>query len=281
MAGTVPLYQELHQLPGMTAAVETFENEFLVEGMPYNYRSSCLLDGTSTDAGNTDNTSLLRKGLLMSYDRNSKKWGPWTYYTPNDATNNYRQTVDGVLAISVDVTGSTDRAVPIVTKGFVMAERLIVPGTTANGGSFGLAGSALRYAVGQVMTPALVLDNLDYGREGGLIYVDDDDVATSFDDYPNGSTFVYTGANAVTNQALPTPVPGRKISIFSHGDATLSFLSPVDNSIYHGGTNGNTLTLTDEGDSVTLVGIQTASTPTYGYAVVNASVTGATPVTQV
>lgn len=258
MPGTVPLFRDNYSIPGMTAAVETFENEFLLSGFPYKDDAGCILDGDSTDAGNTNFTSVLRKGLLMSLDRATNEWKPWAPFTQNAAAAaNYAQSIDGILSVTIDVSGgSTNRIVPITRIGRVMADRLVIPGTEA----IGLAGHALRYLIGRQLAPNLLLDDPTYSLSNCLAYFDDDLTAGDVNllNYPNGTTFVFSGGNGIT-QPLPAALPGLQFTFVSRGDQDVVLTAPADNSIYSMNETGNTLTLSDEGDCITLVGVQTAA----------------------
>ena len=268
--GTVPLHRELYGIPGMDAAVETFENEFLLDDMHHVLKRGALLDKDSTDSGNTGNTSFLRKGLLLGYDRANDIWGPWTPHTPNSTTNNYFHTIDGILAHSVDLTNLTaDRLISVVTMGRVQTDRLVVAGDS----TIGLRNSAYRFMAGRQLNPNILFDSMDYALTQGVVYIDDDTAgAPTLTNYQNGTTFVFTGANAVT-LTLPAPVPGLQYTFKTYGTGDITINAATAGDIVGVSAADDTITLTNIEDCVTIMGITTAATPTHKWVV-----TGATPV---
>lgn len=272
MADTTPLFTNDLSLPGMTTVQETFENEFLHVGYPSSVKRSAQILGTATDSGNTDNTSLLRKGLLMSYNRNGNLWAPWTPYTPNATTNNYYQSIDGVLQESLDLTGGGNRFGPVVTRGQMMTNRLIVAGKT----TWGIDDSPYRYLVARQLAPGIVIDDLSFAPQNAIIYVDDDTAgAFALTDFPNGTTFVFTGANAVA-LTLPAPLPGLEYTFLSYGTADVVLTGATAGDIKSTTAADDTITLTEIGASVTILGVTTASSPAHHWITHNINPTAAT-----
>jgi len=69
----------INQTPGVGALYETVEK--IVGWGPstyFNYfRMSGVIDGASRDDSHTDNTTLLRPGLLMAYNQTTQRWMPY------------------------------------------------------------------------------------------------------------------------------------------------------------------------------------------------------------
>ncbi len=256
----IPLFVDDYNIPGMESEVFTFENEFLLAGYPSYYNRSAVLLGASTDSGNTGNTSFLRKGLLLSLDRSTNIYAPWTPYTPNATTNNLRQSIDGILPISLDMSSAEDRVVPVLTMGRVMTDRLIVPTTS----TVGLSSNAYRYLVGRQLGGGIEFDSPQYGLHQNLVYVNDDtEGAFDLEDYPNGTHFIVSGANAVA-LTLPAPLPGLQYTFSTFGAADIVLTGATAGDIVGPGDAAlDTATLSDIGDSLTLLGITTADTPTH------------------
>lgn len=263
MAG-LPRFVSDYALPGQEAVLETFENEFRYATYPSHVSRGELLLASATDSGNTPNTSLLRKGLLMSKNRNTGTWSPWTPYSPNAATNNYNQSIDGILDTTIDLTGGGNRFVPICTRCHAKVDGLIIAGSS----SVGIRSSAYRYLASRQLAPNILLDSLDFALHNNLVYVDDD-TEGAFDllKYPNGTTFVFTGANTVS-LTLPAPLPGLEYTFleWGAGDIVLT-AATADTLIAPGDAAADSITLTDVGDGCKLLGITTAATPTHQWLV--------------
>lgn len=273
----IPIYRDEWHLPGQQALVETFENEFLLDGPYHRWDYAGIIDGTSTDAAVTDNTSFLRKGMLMSLDRSTNKWKPWSPVSRNSLTAiYYNQSVDGILGHSLDLSsGSNDRNGPILRIGRVRADRLITAGISA----LGLDGNAYRYLVGRQLAPTIQLDNPDYVLSNSMAYINDLDADPLMDltKYPNGTHFICDG-NAFTF-TLPAPLPGWEMSFTSMGDGDIVFTSAGASQFYGHNVIGNTLTVTDEGATFTLLGVTLSGTigsPTNVWALINSTPATAT-----
>lgn len=255
MSQLSPLFTTHRLAPGMGNAVETFENEFLYATYPPPVKEPSMLLPTALDSGNTPNTRLLRRGLLMAKNRVTGKWAPWTPYTPNATTNNYFQSVDGILDETVDMTGDFDREVPIVKMARLRTDRLIVPGTTA----IGLHNSPYRYLAARSMAKWLELDGNDLWMHENIVYVNDDtEGAFVLTNYPNNSHFIFSGANAVA-LTLPAPLPGLEYkftTLAATADVTLTAATAGD--IIGATAADDLITLTDLNDSCVLKGITIA-----------------------
>ena len=90
-----------YQAPGVRDANETFESE-VTFGDPLQanfFKFGALIDGASRDTGHTNNTQVLRAGLLMGYHVANKQWVP--YRSLNAA--NEGDTIQGVLYATINM----------------------------------------------------------------------------------------------------------------------------------------------------------------------------------
>ncbi len=147
------------RVPGISAAVETFENEFLWGPYEAQYISGLVIDGSSRDTGNTGSTHILRAGLLLGQQRGQSdadddKLFPW-----DPTQTDGREYIWGVLKESRSMLSNntnTDRLSGlIVVGGGVLSNRIIIPGTT----NPGIVGNALEYLVRQQMRHNFMLDD--------------------------------------------------------------------------------------------------------------------------
>lgn len=76
------LYQGSALVPGMGTAVYTAEHDLqgLIYGSPHQclYVTHALVSGAARDAGNTDDTTVLRPGLVMAVITATQKWIQFT-----------------------------------------------------------------------------------------------------------------------------------------------------------------------------------------------------------
>lgn len=142
------------RLPGYQAAIETQENEFLFGPYPAQYFTGLQVDGAARDVGNTGKTHILRAGLLMGLVTATNKLKEWSP-TAQDGT----EYVFGILkeARTMQMNGSdTDRLTGhMVLAGGLLANRLIVPGTTAKG----ISGNALEMLIRQQLRGRFIMND--------------------------------------------------------------------------------------------------------------------------
>lgn len=76
------VYQGSALVPGMGSAVYTAEHDLqgLIYGSPHHalYVTHALVSGAARDAGNTDDTTVLRPGLVMAVITATQKWIQFT-----------------------------------------------------------------------------------------------------------------------------------------------------------------------------------------------------------
>lgn len=118
--------------PGITAEINTFENEFLWGDWYQHLISGLMIDGASRDTGNSGATHILRAGLLMGKVTSTNKLKPWD---PTATTGEQR--IFGILKESRSMlanNASTDRLTgPIICSGGVLSDKLIIAGTAGLG----------------------------------------------------------------------------------------------------------------------------------------------------
>lgn len=129
--------------PGVDGIIETREAAVFYGDQRYwNFwkLQQALIDGASRDTGNPDKSTILRVGLLMSFNQVTEKWEP---YDGVGAGNTGLQEVSGVLfaAIQTQKDGADqDRFVAAIAFGGLWRSEslIIIPDVTP-----GLAGATL------------------------------------------------------------------------------------------------------------------------------------------
>lgn len=160
------VYGGRDRVPGITTAVETFENEFLWGTYESQQISGLTIDGTARDAGNTGNTHILRPGLILGQNFTTKKLFEWNP-TGTDGT----EYPWGILKEARTVKSNnsdTDRLTGlIVVGGGLLSNKLIVPGSV----TLGLSGSVHEYYLRMMLRHRFMLnDSYMYGRPEWMIH---------------------------------------------------------------------------------------------------------------
>lgn len=143
-------YQGTGLGPGMGAPAYSAEHDLqgMIYGSPHHclFLTHALIDGASRDAGNTDNTTVLRPGLIMAQVTATQKWKPFDN-TEDDGTEIPRGILT-LLGLNTQLDGSdTDRFLAtIMVGGNVNPEALCIAATTAYGLPTTGAGLAVRKA---------------------------------------------------------------------------------------------------------------------------------------
>jgi len=154
MAGPQFTYGGRDRVPGISTAVETFENEILWGPYEAQFISGLTIDGAARDVGNTGNTHILRAGLLLGQITATGKLKEWS-----PAAVDGTEYVWGILKESRTMLSNntnTDRLTGlIVVGGGLLSDRLIIPGTSA----LGIAGNALEYLVRQHLRVRFMLND--------------------------------------------------------------------------------------------------------------------------
>ena len=187
-------------LPSVQAALETSENVFWWGRFEQEAFIGSLIDGSTRDAGNTGYTDVLRPGLLLGKVTSSGKLKEWSP-TAVDGT----EKVFGVLGYSQKMQrlgSDADRWLGwIYTWGFLKADRVIVPGSTA----FGISGNANEHLIrAQLHNRFTFNDQLEGNNFGGIRSVvakTTDYTVTAAD---HDTLFTTRGAAGAVNFTLPT-----------------------------------------------------------------------------
>ena len=230
------------RVPGISASVETFENEFTWGPWPAQHLSGLVINGATRDTGNTGSTHILRAGLLLGLNNTTQELNVWDP-TAVDGT----EYIWGVLKESRSMLSnntSTDRlSGPIVVAGGLISNRLIVPGTTA----LGLASSAsLEYLARQQLRSRFVLnDDFQFARPEWTIHtVSEAEGIAGITLTARNTNREYQSEEAVTITLPATPYKGLRYRFFGNGEA-ITVASGSSNIKVPGASAANTLAVED------------------------------------
>lgn len=118
------IMQDMWRLPGPAAVRDTVESQFIWnKGVFTVFDMGAIIDGTSTDVGNTNKTTTLRGGLLMGKVASTGKLKPYAA-----ANTDGTQIPYGIMPFDVhvvDADGNTqDRTVGVCIGGYVKGSKL-------------------------------------------------------------------------------------------------------------------------------------------------------------
>lgn len=259
----LPLGTQFFVPPGITAASETFENQFWFQHYLLNRRIPAIIDGSARDTGNTSHTKVLRQGFALGGPINTggdiyklKEWD----ITATDGS----QFFYGFLMYNLtmfDANGDdTDRYCDVMVGGCVYSDYVIVPGNTALGIS-GNNGYLLPYMATERflfdkhvkgVLPRYSLPVVPLATGGTLTAAD------------SGRIFTNAGASGSTTIIPPDPLPGL---IFTFMDVVGQNLvidpALADCIVGPGNLLADTLTLTAGTQTGCLVEITGISTTLY------------------
>jgi len=140
-------YQGMFLTPGMLSETYTTETDLsdIIYGPLWNcvYLNYAVVDGASRDAGNTNNTTVLRPGLIMAKVTSTGKWKPFV-----SGASDGTQLARGILlafGLNTQMDGAdADRYLAtILVRGIVNPSGLCLNTTTA----YGLARTSVGLAV--------------------------------------------------------------------------------------------------------------------------------------
>lgn len=206
-------------LPSVQSALETSENVFWWGRFEQEAFIGSIIDGSARDAGNTGYTDVLRPGLLLGKITSSGKLKEWSP-TATDGTQN----VYGILGYSQKMQrmgANADRWIGwVYAWGFLKADRIIVPGTTA----FGISGNAQEHIIRNQMSSRFTFsDKLEGYSFGGFR-----DVVAKTGDYSvteadHDTLFTNRGAAGAVNFTLPaTAEKGLRYSFYVVADQNVT-----------------------------------------------------------
>jgi len=235
-------YNGRNRVPGISTAVETFENEILWGTYESIQKTGLIIDAAARDVGNTGKTHILRAGLLMGLNESTGKLHPWTP-TANDGT----EYVWGVLLESINMFGSDASGVDrltgnMVCAGGLLADQLIIPGTTARG----LSGNALEMLSRLRLRQNFRLnDSYQYGRPINVITVPTaDEITDGITLTVNDSHKEFHSESAITITLPATPYKGVEYTFFGNGDE-ITVASGSSNILVPGAALANSLAVDD------------------------------------
>jgi len=150
-------------LPSVQSALETSENVFWWGRFEQEAFIGSIIDGSARDAGNTGYTDVLRPGLILGRITASGKLKEW-----NPAATDGTEHIYGILGYSQKMQrmgANADRWIGwVYAWGFLKADRILVPGTTA----FGISGNASEYLIRAQLTKRFTFsDQLEGNSFGG------------------------------------------------------------------------------------------------------------------
>jgi hypothetical protein len=263
----LPIWTGAPSYPGITAAVESVENNFKWGRVIDEYISDAMISGAARDVGNTGTTSFLRPGLLMGKITATELWKEWSP-TATDGSEVLR----GINTIGIEVSPNgvdTNRFWCVMTWGTVATGGLIVPGVTASG----LSGTDLEYAAAHgLQDVGFRLDTPYASGFGTHVAI----AATSTLTFANaGKTITDYGASGATELTIPDPVPGVTWRFINH-TANVRTISPASTGliIADNDATADDVALGGIGSTLELVGVKTGAS-TYKYQVLTS--TDATP----
>lgn len=235
-------YGGRNRVPGLSTVAQTFENEVLWGTYESIQKSGLVIDGSTRDTGNTGRTGVLRAGLPMGLNTASGKLHVWNP-TANDGT----EYIWGVLTESVmaehngtDIDRMTGG---IVVAGGLLANQLIVPGTTARG----IVGNALEMLMRLRLRQNFNLnDSYQHGRPINVITVPTaDEISGGVTLTVSNSHKEFHSESAITYTLPATPYKGVEYTFFGNGD-TITVASGSSNILTPGSALAGSLAVLDE-----------------------------------
>ena len=229
-----------NKIPGITTAVETFENEFVYGPYEAQYISGIVIDASARDLGNTNNTHILRAGILMGRIRATNKLVPW-----NPTATDGSEFIWCVLKESISMINNNDFVDRLsglqFIAGGVYANRLIIPGST----DLGIVGNPLEFLVRQQMHNRFVIND-SFERPvngGGMRTVSADEQANGITLSPeDAGTDFYTDADVTIALGALVPHKGVRFTFTSDG-GVITVNSNTANIKVLGVAAANTLTV--------------------------------------
>lgn len=250
-----PTFTGLLNVPGISPALETAENEFL--DLHHQAREiPILLAGSTRDAGNTSYTTTIRKGLALGGPIDDGQTDEFKCKEWNPAGTDGSQFFFGFLKYPVNVLDSTganqDKYTVAVVDGSVYSDRIIVPGNSASGFSGNNAQLLLAQAFPRFLfdkhvrrvQPPFPLPPITLSTLGAS--------PNTLTTAQSGRTFVNTGDVGARTVNLPNPVPGLRYRF--HCVAAQDIVLDSGSNTFIAAGNGAANTVTLDGNGVNGVG---------------------------
>lgn len=215
-------------IPGITAAVETFENQFWFDRYENQIWTGVVVSGASRDTGNTGATDVLRPGLLLGKVSNTNKVKPW-----NPAASDGSEQIFGILGPASKMTrlgADQDRWLGfIMVGGWVKAHRLLIPGET----NLGISGHVYEHLVRAQLYPRIMTSDLYSGNPfGGWRHVRAVTSNYTVKESDNGVIFTNRGASGAVNFTLPVAAKnGLRYGFYVVADQTVTVTSGTPDTL--------------------------------------------------
>ena len=131
-----PAYGAWGDVPGISAPLETFENEFINYNSRQPSELPILLSGAARDSGNSS-TTMLRAGLALGGPIDAGQTGAYKVKEWSPAATDGSANLLGFLKHSMKVTDANgdniDKYTPCILGGDLFSDRIIIPGNAAQG----------------------------------------------------------------------------------------------------------------------------------------------------
>lgn len=260
-----PAFINTGAFPGITAVVETTENQIWYGELRENYVDQATLSGAARDVGNTGNTDKLRAGLLLGEITATKKMKEW-----NPAATDGSERIAGILLGPLDtVEGGSDRDlwVAVMRMGNVLDEGILVPGNN----SFGLSGDDYEYLVAEQLANiglhTRTKHQFGFGAQKSVA------ATSTLDEKSSGMTITDVGATGATIITIPNPKPNltwKFVNAVAQQrtivPASLNKIIGIDEAGTGYDDDIDKVVMTGQGSAVTLRGIE-VGTDTYQYVI--------------
>lgn len=247
----LPPFGGSYGYPGMTDVIASVENNFHSGRVIDMFLEDAMISGAARDAGNTDNTTFLRPGLLMGFNASTQIWTQWDP-TATDGTEVLR----GINTIGHEMQpdgANTNRYFNVLTWGTLKADGLLIPGES----SFGLSGKDQEFAVVNAL-----LDGgfrLDDKYQRGFSTHKSVTATATLTSIDIGKTISDYGASGNTAITLPAPKAGMELRFVAVTANTRTISTPTaDKLISVGDAAADSIALA-QGDTCDLATVQTGA----------------------
>lgn len=251
-----------HQLlPGPGADLQTSEGQIWWGKYDQQVILGAILDKDTVDGGNTP-TTLIRTGMALGYITATKQLTHWNPYA-TDGSNRLAGFFMGEQTMDFYGTPVERFVGNILVGGNVYASELLIPGEANKG----IAGKSYEFLLREQMRDRFLVDD-DLGMITGYKVKE---ITANYTAVLNdhNTHFINLGAAGAVTLTLPAPVPGLEfmVSVLATQNIVLEGPATGEYSVPLGTTaNNDTMTGTNH-ETVRILGIRTAATPTYQYMV--------------
>lgn len=253
----LPGYTGGYAIPSMQTVLEGVENQPWFGKWEMQLWLGDTVSGATRDAGNTV-TTLLRSGLLLGRVTSSgllKEWNP----TGTDGSQDIYGVLGGMLHAQMGGSNMDRYAGFIQVGGSVYSDRIIVPGTAAEG----IVGHALEFQIVNQLSRRFLFDRHLQMSVGGPLasryrYLTAAEIAAdavTVTTADHGRIFLMTGADATTTFTLPAAQVGLMFTVFANVATHKAAIALASGSIKGPDADGTFATCDlNTGESATFVG---------------------------